>query len=65
LLKSPHHNGASLFYSWLFRFPNFFFLLTSKEKEKVLIFDDSTYDQSRPKVVDFLPGFLIIPDMPV
>jgi hypothetical protein len=43
---------------------NFFSLLTSKEREKVVIFDDSTYDQSRPKVVDFLPGFLIIPVIP-
>lgn len=33
---------------------NFFFLLTSKEREKVLIFDDSTYDRSRSKVVELL-----------
>jgi hypothetical protein len=32
----------------------FFFLLTSKERKKVLIFDDSTYDRSRSKVVELL-----------
>ena len=33
---------------------NFFSLLTSDTREKVLIFDDSTYDRSRSKAVELL-----------
>ena len=32
----------------------FFSLLTDKEREKVLIFDDSSYDRSRSKAVELL-----------
>jgi hypothetical protein len=33
---------------------NFFSRLTNEKREKVLIFDDSTYDRSRSKVVELL-----------
>ncbi|MDO9042332.1 MAG: transposase [Desulfocapsaceae bacterium] len=57
LLKIPRHNWQKFMLSLAVQVSNFFFLLTSKESEKVLIFDDSTYDRSRSKVVELLAWF--------
>lgn len=54
LLKNPRHNWRKFMLSLAVQISNFFFLLTSKEREKVLIFDDSTYDRSRSKAVELL-----------
>jgi hypothetical protein len=54
LLKNPRHNWRKFMLSLAVQVSNFFFLLTSKERKKVLIFDDSTYDRSRSKVVELL-----------
>ena len=54
LLKNPRHNWRKFMLTLAVQVSNFFFLLTSKEREKVLIFDDSTYDRSRSKVVELL-----------
>lgn len=54
LLKNPRHNWRKFMLSLAVQMSNFFFLLTSREREKVLIFDDSTYDRSRSKVVELL-----------
>jgi len=54
LLKNPRHNWRKFMLALAVQVSNFFFLLTSKEREKVLIFDDSTYDRSRSKVVELL-----------
>lgn len=54
LLKNPRHNWRKFMLSLVVQVSNFFTLLTSEEREKVLIFDDSTYDRSRSKVVELL-----------
>ncbi|MCJ7603826.1 MAG: transposase [Desulfobulbaceae bacterium] len=54
LLKNPRHNWRKFLLALAVQVSNLFFLLTSKEREKVLIFDDSTYDRSRSKVVELL-----------
>ena len=54
LLKNPRHNWRKFMLTLAVKMSNFFSLLTSKEREKVLIFDDSTYDRSRSKVVELL-----------
>jgi hypothetical protein len=54
LLKNPRHNWRKFMLGLAVKVSNFFSLLTSKEREKVLIFDDSTYDRSRSKVVELL-----------
>ena len=54
LLKNPCYNWRKFMLTLAVQVSNFFFLLTSKERERVLIFDDSTYDRSRSKVVELL-----------
>ena len=54
LLKNPRHNWRKFMLVLAVKASSFFSLLSSKEREKVLIFDDSTYDRSRSKVVELL-----------
>ena len=54
LLKKPRHNWRKFMLCLVVKVVSFFSLLTSEEREKVLIFDDSTYDRSRSKVVELL-----------
>lgn len=54
LLKNPRHNWRKFMLCLVVKVVSFFSLLTSEEREKVLIFDDSTYDRSRSKVVELL-----------
>jgi hypothetical protein len=54
LLKNPRYNWRKLLSGLAVQMARVFFLLTSQEREKVLIFDDSTYDRSRSKVVELL-----------
>jgi len=54
LLKNPRHNWRKFMFSLVVKAVNFFCLLTSDEREKVLIFDDSIYDRSRSKAVELL-----------
>lgn len=54
LLKNPRHNWRKFMLSLAVQGTKFFSLLTSDTREKVLIFDDSTYDRSRSKVVELL-----------
>ena len=54
LLKNPRYNWRKFMLSLAVQVTRVFFLLTSQEREKVLIFDDSTYDRSRSKVVELL-----------
>lgn len=54
LLKNPRHNWRRLLASLAVMMINFFSELTSEEREKVLIIDDSTYDRSRSKFVELL-----------
>lgn len=54
LLKNPRHNWRKFMLTLAVKIATFFSLLTDKEREKVLIFDDSTYDRSRSKVVELL-----------
>jgi hypothetical protein len=53
-LKNPRHNWRKFMLSLVAVVVRFFDLLTGEEREKVLIFDDSTYDRSRSKVVELL-----------
>ena len=53
-LKNPKHNWRKFMLTLVAVVVRFFDALTSKEREKVLIFDDSTYDRSRSKVVELL-----------
>lgn len=53
-LKNPRHNWRRFMLSLVVKAVRFFSTLTSKEREKVLIIDDSTYDRSRSKVVELL-----------
>ena len=54
LLSNPRHNWRRLLASLAVMMINFFAALTSKEREKVLVIDDSTYDRSRSKAVELL-----------
>jgi len=53
-LKNPKHNWRKFMLTLVTIVVRFFDTLTSEEREKVLIFDDSTYDRSRSKVVELL-----------
>ena len=53
-LKNPRHNWRAFMLSLAAMAVRFFDVLTGEEREKVLIFDDSTYDRSRSKVVELL-----------
>lgn len=54
LLKNPSHNWRRFMLVLAAKVSRCFNLLTSQEREKVLVFDDSTYDRSRSKVVELL-----------
>ena len=54
LLKNPRYNWRTFLLSLATQVANFFFLLTSEQRENVLIFDDSTYNRSRSKAVELL-----------
>ncbi len=58
LLKNPCHNWRKFMLALVVQATNFFSLLTSDTREKVLVFDDSTYDRSRSKVVELLAWIL-------
>ena len=52
-LKNPKHRRKFML-AMVATVVRFIDVLTSEEREKVLIFDDSTYDRSRSKVVELL-----------
>ena len=54
LLKNPRYNWRRFMLSLAVQVCHFFTRLTSEKREKVLIFDDSTYDRSRSKAVELL-----------
>lgn len=54
LLKNPRHNWRRFMLFLAAQVASFFSRLTDDEREKVLIFDDSTYDRSRSKAVELL-----------
>lgn len=53
-LKNPKHNWRKFMLGLVELVVRFFDVLTDEQREKVLIFDDSTYDRSRSKVVELL-----------
>jgi len=53
-LNNPKHNWRKFMLALVTTVVRFIDILTSDEREKVLIFDDSTYDRSRSKVVELL-----------
>ncbi|MFH2122366.1 MAG: transposase [Pseudomonadota bacterium] len=53
-LKNPSHNWRKFMLNLAAIVVRFFDILTSEEREKVLIFDDSTYDRSRSRMVELL-----------
>ena len=53
-LKNPRHNWRKFMLSLATMVVRFFDVLTDEKREKVLIFDDSTYDRSRSKAVELL-----------
>lgn len=53
-LKNHRYNWRKFMLTLVAVVVRFFDVLTSEEREKVLIFDDSTYDRSRSKVVELL-----------
>ncbi len=53
-LKNPRHNWRKFMLALVAIAVRFFDVLTSEEREKVLILDDSTYDRSRSKMVELL-----------
>jgi hypothetical protein len=53
-LKNPRHNWRRFMLALAAIVVRFVDVLTSEEREKVLIFDDSTYDRSRSKAVELL-----------
>jgi len=62
LLRNSRHNWRKLMLGLAVKIATVFSLLTDEGREKVLIFDSSTYDRSRSKKVELLlPGFLITP----
>ena len=54
LLRNPRHNWRKLMLNLAVKIATVFSLLTDEEREKVLIFDSSTYDRSRSKKVELL-----------
>lgn len=54
LLKNPRHNWRRFLLFLAVQVASFFSRLTNDDREKVLIFDDSTYDRSRSKAVELL-----------
>ena len=54
ILKSSKHNWCKFMLALVTTVFRFFDVLTSEEREKVLIFDDSTYDRSSSKAVQLL-----------
>lgn len=54
LLKNPRHNWRKFMLVLAVKVASYLCLLTDEKREKVLIFDDSTYDRSRSKVVELL-----------
>ncbi len=54
LLKNPRHNWRKFLLVLATQVTGFFSRLTCDTREKVLIFDDSTYDRSRSKAVELL-----------
>jgi hypothetical protein len=53
-LKNPRYNWRKFMLALVAVIIRFFDLLTDEQRERVLIFDDSTYDRSRSKVVELL-----------
>lgn len=53
-LKNPRHNWRKFMLALAALVVRCIDMLTSEEREKVLIFDDSTYDRSRSKAVELL-----------
>ncbi len=53
-LKNPRYNWRKFLLSLVTVVVRFMDVLTSEQREKVLIIDDSTYDRSRSKVVELL-----------
>ncbi len=54
LLKNPRYNWRRFMMFLAVQVCHFFTRLTDEKREKVLIFDDSTYDRSRSKAVELL-----------
>jgi hypothetical protein len=54
LLNNPRHNWRRFMLCLVVKVVGFFSLLTSEDREKVLVIDDSTYDRGRSKVVELL-----------
>lgn len=54
LLRNPKHNWRRLMLGLAVKIAAVFSLLTDQGREKVLIFDSSTYDRSRSKKVELL-----------
>ena len=54
LLRNPRHNWRKFMLSLAVKIVTVFSMLTDGEREKVLIFDSSTYDRSRSKKVELL-----------
>jgi hypothetical protein len=54
LLRNPRHNWRKLMLGLAVKIATVFSLLTDAGREKVLIFDSSTYDRSRSKKVELL-----------
>jgi hypothetical protein len=54
LLRNPRHNWRRLMLGLAMKIATVFSLLTNEGREKVLIFDSSTYDRSRSKKVELL-----------
>jgi hypothetical protein len=53
-LKNPRYNWRTFLLNLVTMVVRFMDVLTSEQREKVLIIDDSTYDRSRSKVVELL-----------
>ena len=53
-LKHPQYNWRKFMLGLVSMAVRFFNVLPHEQREKVLIFDDSTYDRSRSKVVELL-----------
>ena len=53
-LKNPRYNWRKFMLSLVTVVVRFFDVLTSEQREKMLIIDDSTYDRSRSKAVELL-----------
>lgn len=54
LLKGPRYNWRKLLLHLAARIVSVFDLLTDKDRKKVLVIDDSTYDRSHSKLVELL-----------